>query len=132
MRILTPYFEFVARLLRPLSLCAHVGAIQGAMVGGMMGLFLLADKQWILSMTEVIEFGLILALFAWIIMMIVLCAWERYSLRAIGVPTLLLALLTSLFTVFLSNYLHMLLLDWPVGAVVGLIWGEILCRLCGL
>ncbi|SRR6266404_2220633 len=129
MRIITAYLAFVARLLRPVSLCGHVGAIHGSIVGGMMGFFLLGHAHWILRATQAFQFGLILALFAWVTMLVVLCAWERYTFRSVGVPTLLSALITSLFTVFLTNYLRMPLLAWLVGAVVGLFWGEVLCSL---
>lgn len=132
MRILAAYLAFVARLLRPFSLCAHVGAIHGVIVGGMMGIFFKVHEHWVLGATEIFQFTLILALLAWAFMLVVLCGWERYTFRAVGVPTLVSALITSLFTVFLTNYLRMPLLAWAVGAVVGLVWGEALCRLCGL
>jgi hypothetical protein len=132
MRILIEYAELVARLLRPFSLCAHVGAIHGAIVGGMMGLFLLGRAHGPMSAAQVVQGGVILALFAWVITLVVLCAWERYSLRSVAVPTLLLALLTSLPTVFLTKDLAAPLLAFPTGGVVGLFWGEALCRLCDL
>lgn len=113
------------------NLCAVTGAIAGAFVGTVFGLLLVETAIPVITVTERIQIALILALVAWLCLLVVLASWLHYQFSAIVLPVLVNAVITAILTVFIAYVLKAFPYLAPIiGAIVGTLVGAILCRFC--
>lgn len=110
--------------------CSVAGAFIGATTGFVLSMFQTAEPVVRLTLPQVVQFGLILALASFLFLLLVFGLLLRYRISAIFWPGLVNAVLTSLLTVAIANAVHRSFLTCWIGIIVGIIVGWILCRLC--
>jgi len=113
------------------NLCAVTGAIAGAFVGTVFGLLLVGAATPTLTQAELLQIALILAVVAWLCLLVLLASWLHYQLSVIWLPALVNAVITAILTVLLAYALkHFPYLAPIIGAIVGTLVGAVLCRFC--
>ncbi len=114
------------------SICALAGGFCGGVAGALLGLYQAADPAFRLSGPEVWQMGLLLALVAWIGVLVVIGLWLHYGLRATALPALVTAVIVSIITVAIANKVHVPPLTVWIGLIVGTLIGAALCAFCRL
>jgi hypothetical protein len=117
-------------LFGSLSFCALAGATVGAIAGFFFGLLQSAKPGVTFTASDLALASLLLAATGLLVVLVVFGLWQRYGAGAIFWPALIDALATSFLTVYVNNALKMPLLACPVGLLVGVVVGTVLCALC--
>ncbi|WP_436294722.1 hypothetical protein [Variovorax sp. LjRoot178] len=113
------------------SLCAASGAIAGGTAGFLFGLAQMLSTTP-LSISDAIQVGILLGLFAWVALLLLIGIWLHYGVRGIALPALITSLLSAVLTVMISTRFPHPLADLWIGLLVGTIVGAALCALCGM
>lgn len=119
-----------AVLFGRLSFCAKIGALIGLLSGLVFGLMQAQNLSVIYSVQDLIVIGLVLAVFAWLVVLLVIGLWLRYRFSSFAGAALVNALLTAVLTVVVADLLGRPELSWFVGLVVGILVGLVLCLYC--
>lgn len=117
-------------LFRSLSFCALAGAMIGVIVGFLFGLVQTAHPAAIFTPFDLTISSLLLALVGFIVVLVIFGVWQRYGVRAIFLPALINALATAFLTVYVNDALRQSLFAAPVGLLIGILVGSVLCALC--
>lgn len=131
MIILRALVATAAALFGRLSFCAKIGAIIGVLSGLIFGLMQAQNPSAIYSVQDLIVIGLALAIFAWLVVLLILGFWLRYSLATLAGAALINAILTAILTVLIADRLNQPELTWFVGLIIGILVGSVLCLFCG-
>jgi len=125
------FFTWIGHVLfRTLSFCAQAGATIGSMVGFFFGALQTEHPTAVFTAFQLLLFSLILALVAFIVVLVVFGIWQRYGVGAIFLPALINALATAFLTVFVNDMLKQPFFAAVVGIAVGIVVGSVLCALC--
>ena len=114
-----------------LSLCALVGGLVGAITGFFFSLFQLQNPGLVLTVLQVLAMGIELGLLGWLFVLLVVGVWLHYGAGSIAFQALVNALLTSILVVFFNNLLQLPAVAVPIGMLIGILVGYLLCILCG-
>jgi hypothetical protein len=117
-------------LFGKLPFCSLVGGIIGVIVGTFMSLTQDALGTAMPPMTDIITRSLLLALVAWVFVVLLFGVWLRYGITQIAAPAAVNAILTSFFTVWFNLLIRVAWLAPLIGLLVGILIGLILCRFC--
>lgn len=130
MRAVARVILWIGGYLRRLGTCGNAGIIVGLIAGGALAL-LDFEENGALTLTapEALRSWLLLALFAWLVLLFLFVALARWSFRSVAVPTLANSLLVSGLTVWICRARDVYHLGLLVGIVVGVLVGVLLCRL---
>ena len=74
--------------------------------------------------------GSILAIVAWIAILVVIGLWLHYGVPAIAWQSLVTSWITAILTVYVCDKVHLALLAVWIGLLIGTLIGALLCRLC--
>lgn len=120
----------LARFFRRISFCAKVGALAGSFSAGLFTAIQFASTGF--TFQEALITGAILALGAWLFVLLIVGVLLRYGITQIALITLIICLLTSVGIAILLHSYPLPRQSLVVGFVLGLIIGEIICRICTL
>lgn len=130
MRSLAKLILWLAGYLRRLGTCGNAGLIAGVITGGALALLdFLEGGALTLTAAEALRVWLMLALFAWLLLLFVFVALARWSFGSVAVPALVNALLVGGLTMWICRALDIYHLGLLVGILIGLLIGYLLCGL---
>ena len=114
------------------SVCTNVGFMAGALCGFMLVLEHNVDRAYHLaSLHDVLIVALLLALTAWLFILLVLCVIARFAFASIALPSLISCFLTAFMTTYLCNRYSIFAWGLLVGMLVGIVIGAALCVING-
>ncbi len=124
-------FALLGQLLfGKLPFCSVVGAYIGVIAGTIIGLAQPAFLGMTPSLAALFVNSLPLALAGWVFVLLLFGLWLHYGLGVIALPAAVNAILTAFLTLWLCLLGHLPALDVPIGMVVGILVGWVLCRFC--
>jgi hypothetical protein len=129
MRLIARLVAWLSQYLRRIGVCGNAGVIVGLLAGGAIALLDFLENPLVLANPAALRVWVILALFGWLVLLIVFRAFVRWPLATIVVPTLVNAVLVSGLTLYVSRALGLFPWAWLLGFVIGLLLGLLLCRL---
>jgi hypothetical protein len=112
------------------GICAATGSIAGSMAGLLFGLSLLPVPVHTIPFRHAVIIGAILGIIAWAFVLFLLLAFEKYSPRAILLPSFVTSFLAGILTVLVVNAIHRTFLGMLLGWIIGFLVGRALCQLC--
>ena len=129
MNTIIRFLTSLSAVTERIGICANVGLIAGAFAGVILTLLDLMLGGLIVDNREAVLLALILAGFTWVVVLFILCALVRFTIRSVALPALLTCLLTCLLLVFVCKWLGAFTVAWLIGIVVGILVGLVLCWL---
>jgi len=79
---------------------------------------------------EVVSTGVILALFGWLVVLLVAGVWLSYGVQSVALPALVNAIFTGVLVVYVNNVIQVPALAALIGLLIGVLVGTALCWLC--
>src|SRR5688572_29420987 len=118
------------KLFGKVPFCGLNGGILGIIVGFLFGLLQFAHPTADHAVSEIIIIILTMILVSWAYVLLVVGVWLRYGAKQIALPLLLSAAITGTLTVLANLLLNQIALAVPVGWLIGIVVGTLLCWLC--
>jgi hypothetical protein len=117
-----------------LSICAQVGALNGALIGFSFGILQIEIAGQPINISDLNWVILILAGLATLVSLFILLVFRKYTFNSVFWATLINALVVSLVVVIVLSMIgssaFSALLGVVLGFFLGLLVGWLLCRLC--
>jgi hypothetical protein len=123
-------FGLAKAIFGKFSLCSLIGGIVGAISGFLFGLLLGQFGSLVLTATEIIRIGLLLALFGWLAVLLFVGLWLRYRIATILLPSLIIAVLTAILTIYVNYLIQQPIFATLFGLLLGILIGFIICLFC--
>lgn len=118
------------KLFGRIPFCGLNGGIMGIIVGFLFGLLRFEHPDANFSVSEIIVVILTLILVSWAFTLLVVGVWLRYGAGKIALPALVNAAITGTLTVLGNMLLKSTVLAVPLGWLIGIVVGAVLCWLC--
>jgi hypothetical protein len=123
-------FAFAKALFGKLPWCSLAGGLAGVITGFIFSLFQVQNPTIVLTLQEVLLIAVVLALVAWLFLLLVIGIWLKYGVGPIALQTFVTALLTAIATVYLNNIIKLPYLAVILGWLIGILIGYLLCLFC--
>lgn len=131
MTLIRAFLSITRPASQRLSTCELNGMLIGVLAGVLFALVWLGGGNTTsLSYPLWLYIALVLAIFSWLLLLIMLCWFLRYEAGPLIIPLFFNALITCIFTIYLCNLIAEPLVFFLVGLFIGFWIGRLLCRLC--
>lgn len=118
------------RLMSTAGICAVSGAISGAFVGGLFGLFEVVSGNPTLTPSLLLGIAIGLALVSWAVVLVIVGVFGNYGAIAIAGQSLITCGITGILTVLLVYATRAGLVGMLLGWIIGFLIGKALCAWC--
>lgn len=117
-------------LVSTAGICAASGAIAGAFVGGLFGLFEVMSGNPPLPHSLLLGIAIGLSFVSWVIVLVIVGVFGNYGAIAIAGQSLVTCGITGVLTVLLVYATHAGLVGMLLGWIIGFVLGKALCAWC--